>query len=218
MIQDEVCLPPQEEDECLSPDVLLHIAYDVVSQLDNAADFWQLSLEELSLQDFLVEQIDSLQPVVEAQVDHATHLSQDTIESVHAPWPSQPNAASFGRLYGAPACVDGQVVIDCCGPFSYTREVMLSPPRQGPKPPWDAPPLPHQLVITPPGRYYGSLHPNSQPEVCSKAGGVVVGCNLFFTGDPQVATGNFLCVAHHMKLPEVTLLKLSLFRAARGRL
>jgi hypothetical protein len=88
MIQDEVCLPPQEEDECLSPDVLLHIAYDVVSQLDNAADFWQLSLEELSLQDFLVEQIDSLQPVVEAQVDHATHLSQDTIESVHAPWPS----------------------------------------------------------------------------------------------------------------------------------
>jgi hypothetical protein len=109
MIQDEVCLPPQEEDECLSPDVLLHIAYDVVSQLDNAADFWQLSLEELSLQDFLVEQIDSLQPVVEAQVDHATHLSQDTIESVHAPWPSQPNAASFGRLYGARRVLMGRL-------------------------------------------------------------------------------------------------------------
>jgi hypothetical protein len=95
---------------------------------------------------------------------------------------------------------------------------MLSPPRQGPKTPWDAPPPPHQLVVTPPGHYYGSLHSNSQPEVCSKAGGVVVGCNLFFIGDPQVATSNFLCAAHHMKLHEVALLELSLFRAARGRL
>jgi hypothetical protein len=39
MIEDEVCLPPEEEDECLTPDVLLHIAYEVVSQLDNVADF-----------------------------------------------------------------------------------------------------------------------------------------------------------------------------------
>jgi hypothetical protein len=78
MIEDEVCLPPQEEDECLIPDVLLHIAYEVVSQLDNAADFRQLSLGELSRQDFLVEQIDSLQLVVQAQVDHATPLAEDT--------------------------------------------------------------------------------------------------------------------------------------------
>jgi hypothetical protein len=66
MIEDEVCLPPQEEDECLTPAVLLHIAYEVVSQLDNAADFRQLLLEKLSLRDFLVELMDSLQPVVEA--------------------------------------------------------------------------------------------------------------------------------------------------------
>jgi hypothetical protein len=78
--------------------------------------------------------------------------------------------------------------------------------------------LPRQLVVNPPGRYYGSLHPNSPPEEYSKAGGVVVGCNLFFTGDSQVATGNFLCAAHHMKLHEVALLELSLFHAARGRL
>jgi hypothetical protein len=66
MIEDEVCLPPQEEDECLTPAVLLHIAYEVVSQLDNAADFRQLLLEKLSFRDFLVELMDSLQPMVEA--------------------------------------------------------------------------------------------------------------------------------------------------------
>jgi hypothetical protein len=55
VLEDEVCLPPEEEDECLTPIVLLHIAYEMVSQLDNAEDFRQLSLEELSLRDFLVE-------------------------------------------------------------------------------------------------------------------------------------------------------------------
>jgi hypothetical protein len=88
MIEDEVFLPPQEEDECVTLDVLLHIAYEVVSQLDDAADFWQLSFEELSLRDFLVEQIDSLQLVVQAQVDHATPLAEDTVDSVQASWPS----------------------------------------------------------------------------------------------------------------------------------
>jgi hypothetical protein len=39
MLEDEVRLPPEEEDECLAPEVLLHIvllhiAYEVVSQLD----------------------------------------------------------------------------------------------------------------------------------------------------------------------------------------
>jgi hypothetical protein len=66
VLEDEVCLPPDEEDECLTPEVLLHIAYEVVSQLYNTEDFSQLLLEECSLQDFLVEQIHSSQPVVEA--------------------------------------------------------------------------------------------------------------------------------------------------------
>jgi hypothetical protein len=61
VLEDEACLPPQEEDEYLTPKVLLHIAYEVVSQLDNDEDFRQLSLEELSLiHDFLVAQIHSL--------------------------------------------------------------------------------------------------------------------------------------------------------------
>jgi hypothetical protein len=47
---------------------------------------------------------------------------------------------------------------------------------------------------------------------------MVVGCNLFSVGDPQVATGNFLCTACHMKMFEVALLELSLLRVARGRL
>jgi hypothetical protein len=99
--------------------------------------------------------------VVEAQVNLATPLAQDTVDSVQALWPSQPGATSFGHLLGAPTQVDGQVVIDCYSPFSCIREVMLSPPRQGPKPPRDALPLPPQIVVTPPGRYYGGLHPNS---------------------------------------------------------
>jgi hypothetical protein len=61
MLEDEACLPPQEEDEYLTPKVLLHIAYEVVPQLDNAKDFRWLSREELSLiHDFLVAQIYSL--------------------------------------------------------------------------------------------------------------------------------------------------------------
>jgi hypothetical protein len=68
--------------------------------------------------------------------------------------------------------------------------------------------LPPQLGVAPSGRCYGGLHPNSKLEVCTKSGGVVVGCNPFSTGDLQVATGSFLCIAYHIKLPEVTLLEL----------
>jgi hypothetical protein len=48
---------PEVEDECLTPEVLLHVAYEVVSQLDKAEESMLLSLEEHSLPDFLVEQI-----------------------------------------------------------------------------------------------------------------------------------------------------------------
>jgi hypothetical protein len=60
MFEDEVYCPPpppEVEDECLTPEVLLHVAYEVVSQLDKAEESMLLSLEEHSLPDFLVEQI-----------------------------------------------------------------------------------------------------------------------------------------------------------------
>jgi hypothetical protein len=61
--------------------------------------------------------------------------------------------------------------------------------------------LPPQLVVVPFSHCFGGLHPNSQLELCSKVGGVVVGCSLFSTGVRQVATGSFLRAVYHMKLP-----------------
>jgi hypothetical protein len=101
VLEDLVCLAPEEEDGCLTPEVLLHIAFEVMSQLDNAEDFRQLSLEELSLWDFLIEQIHTLQPVVEAQEDFDPHLVQDIINSAQDPWPSL-DVSSFGHYLGAP--------------------------------------------------------------------------------------------------------------------
>jgi hypothetical protein len=60
---------PEVEDDYLTSKDRLHIALEVVVQLDNAEDFRWLSPEELSLYEFLVEQTKSLQMVVEAQ-DH----------------------------------------------------------------------------------------------------------------------------------------------------
>jgi hypothetical protein len=57
------------EDDYLTSKDRLHIALEVVAQLDNAEDFRWLSPDELSLHEFLVEQTKSLQMVVEAQ-DH----------------------------------------------------------------------------------------------------------------------------------------------------
>jgi hypothetical protein len=146
-------------------------------------------------------------------------LAPNTVDSVQPPWPSQrDDVASFGHLLGASTRVDGQVTVDCRGPIICRREVILSPPRWGPKPSWDAPPQPPQPSVAPPGHYYGGLHSNYQLEICSKAGRMVLGCNCFSIVDPQVTTGDFLCVAHHMKLAEVTILELLLLRAARGRL
>jgi hypothetical protein len=57
---------PEVDGEDLGPEVLLHIAYEVVSQLDMVEVFRSLSLEEQSLHDFLGEQICSLQLVAAA--------------------------------------------------------------------------------------------------------------------------------------------------------
>jgi hypothetical protein len=58
--EDLLCSPPDLDDENLSPDVLLHIAYEVVSQLDRAEDFQLLSPDEHDLRDFVEDQIMSL--------------------------------------------------------------------------------------------------------------------------------------------------------------
>jgi hypothetical protein len=64
------------EDEYLSLEVQLDITFEVVSQLDEAEVFRSLSPEELSLRVFLIEQIRSLQLIVEMQ-DDAPSLSQE---------------------------------------------------------------------------------------------------------------------------------------------
>jgi hypothetical protein len=60
VFEDDDCPLLEVEDECLAPEVLLHIAYEVVSQLDRAEESRLLSLDDQSLHDFLVEQIWSL--------------------------------------------------------------------------------------------------------------------------------------------------------------
>jgi hypothetical protein len=64
--EDDPCSSPELEYEHPSLVVLLHSAYEVVSQLDRAEEFRLPSSEEDSLRDFLVDQIKSLQFVVEA--------------------------------------------------------------------------------------------------------------------------------------------------------
>jgi hypothetical protein len=76
-IEDDDCSLPDEEDEDLTPEVLLHVAYEVVSKLDRAKVYRLLSLEEQSLNDFLVEQICSLRLVVEEQDNSAPSLAQE---------------------------------------------------------------------------------------------------------------------------------------------
>jgi hypothetical protein len=58
--KDEFSALPELEDERLSPEVLLHIAYEVVSQLDRAEEFRTLSPDKEDLHDFLEDQIVSL--------------------------------------------------------------------------------------------------------------------------------------------------------------
>jgi hypothetical protein len=77
---------PEVEDECLTPEVRLHIALEVVTQLDKAEDFIRLSSEKLSLREFLVEQISSLLMVVEAQ-DDAPSWTHASVAPAHVPLP-----------------------------------------------------------------------------------------------------------------------------------
>jgi hypothetical protein len=139
-------------------------------------------------------------------------LAQDIVASAQGPWPSHPDVASFSCYLGASTHADGQVVVDLCVSSSCGWEIILSPPRQGLKMPWDASPLPPHLGVAPSSCCYGGLHPNSQLEVHTKSDGVVVGCNPLSAGDPQVATDSFLCIVYHVKCSEVTLLELLCIR------
>jgi hypothetical protein len=67
------CSQTKAEDEYLSPEVRLHITFEVVSQLDKVEVFRSLLSEEHSLHDL---QIRLLHLVVEAQ-DDAPSLSQE---------------------------------------------------------------------------------------------------------------------------------------------
>jgi hypothetical protein len=75
------------DDECLVPEVLLHIAFTVISQLSKSEEYRLLSPEELSLRDFLVDQFRLLQLVVEEQgvapslIQAYVTLSQDPLPS-----------------------------------------------------------------------------------------------------------------------------------------
>jgi hypothetical protein len=92
-LEDDECSLLDEEDEDLAPvgmgdeedlaapEVSLHVAYEVVSQLDRAEVFRLLSIKELSLRDFLVEQICSLRLIVEEQDDSAPCLTQEATAS-----------------------------------------------------------------------------------------------------------------------------------------
>jgi hypothetical protein len=134
----QVTLPPQPEveDECLKSEVLLHIAFEVISQFDKAEESRWLSPKELSLCDFPVEQTRSLQMVIEAQ-DDAPSLTQASMASAQDPLPLQPAVALVGRCSGVVALIslappvrdDGQVV-DLSVFSSCGRDAMLSPPYQ----------------------------------------------------------------------------------------
>jgi hypothetical protein len=83
-----ICSQPVVEDEYLLPEVRLHIAFEVVSQLDKAEDARWLSPKELSFCDFLVEQIWSLQLVVKMQ-DDAPSMFQASIALAQVSLPLQ---------------------------------------------------------------------------------------------------------------------------------
>jgi hypothetical protein len=80
--EDELCSPPDLNDEHLCPEVLLHIAYEVVSELDMAEEFRLLSLDENDLCNFLEDQITSLQLVVRVQDTAAPSVPQDSLALV----------------------------------------------------------------------------------------------------------------------------------------
>jgi hypothetical protein len=185
--------PPQPEmdDECLTPEILLHIAFEVISQLGKAEESMWLSPEALSLRDFLVEQLWSLQLVIEGQ-GIATSLIQTSVASAQDPLPSQPTVALVSRCSGTMTLLsldlpvrDGGQVVDLSVSSSGGRDTMLPPSWQQRKPLWDAlgmnlgdtlllVPLP--ISVPPPsGRCSYGVCSNSKIDVCVKFSGVVVG-------------------------------------------
>jgi hypothetical protein len=171
-----------------------------------------------------------LQMVVEAQ-DDAPSLSQASFASAQDPLPPQPDVTSVCRCSGVVAQIslppvrDGRLVVDMSVFCICDQDVILSPPWQRQKPPWDVlyentcgalPPVPPQLSVTPCGSCSYGVHPNSKIEVCVKISGVVVGHNSLFAGDAHVTVCGFLDAKFHMKVvksvkmkpPEVALLEL----------
>jgi hypothetical protein len=168
----ELCSPLDLDGEHLSPEVLLHIAYEVVSQFDRAEVFCLLSSNELDLRDFLEDQIESLQLVVEEHDTAAPFMAQDALAL--DPSPLQLGASSVGLCSGTrtqPLSTfpewDGREMVDCGGSV-----VIPTLPRRRPGPPCDVvgssfcscgvpPPCP-PLVVAPYGRCPCNVHPMPQ--------------------------------------------------------
>jgi hypothetical protein len=124
-----------KEDEDLTPEVLLHVAYEVVSQLDRVEVYRSLSLEEQSLRNFLVEQIHSLRLVVEEQDGSAPSLAQEATalaldsrhdqESIVVPSIGR-CLAIVGQSSHAPLLGVGRQMVVLSNP-SDDRAIVLSP-------------------------------------------------------------------------------------------
>jgi hypothetical protein len=171
-------------------EVLLYIAFEVISQLSNAEESRWLSPKDLCLGDFLVEQFRSLQLVVKEQ-GVAPSLIQAYVTTAQETLPSQPVVASVGRCSGTvtqisldPPVRDGGLVVDLSIFSSGGRDAMLSPPWQQCKLSWDAlsenpcgtlllmpPPISVPPPVTAPMEY--ALTPRSR--YVSRLGGVVIG-------------------------------------------
>jgi hypothetical protein len=218
-------LLPDEEDEALAPvgddedltlEVLLHVAFEVISQLDRAEVFRSLSIKELSLCDFLVEQIRSLRLVVEEQDGPAPSLAQEAIALAHDTWHDQESSivasvghypSTNGHSSHAPLLGNGEQVVVLSNPSCY-RAVVLSLPRLPLKPSWDACcSFGADITLLPPQHSVALSDRDSD-------------------GVAQVVTRNSLDAKHHMKVvksikmkpPKVTLLGLQSFHFVLQRL
>jgi hypothetical protein len=117
--------------------------HEVVSQLDTAEEFRWLSPEVLSLHDFLVEHISTLQVVVEAHDASAPSLAQVSIAMAQAPLSPQAGVDLVGcsgaaaQTSHAPLVLDSGSVVKLSCFWSCGRVVELLP-QQWLKPPWEA--------------------------------------------------------------------------------
>jgi hypothetical protein len=144
--------------------------------------------------------------VVEAQVNLATPLAQDTVDSVQALWPSQPGATSFGHLLGALHRLMGRSSSIATVPLAVSGRSCFHLPDRG-----------------------QSRHGMLCPCLLSLSSLLLVATMVACTLTPSQryvprsaewsysvisflqVIPNFLSAAHHIKLPEVTLLELLLF-------